>query len=56
MNYETGTELGGFAGEMIRALDSGVAISEAAARLAGEHAGLFDDLLGRMLLRALSVS
>ncbi|MHC4233690.1 MAG: tetratricopeptide repeat protein, partial [Planctomycetota bacterium] len=56
MTYETGTELGGFAGEMIRALDSGVATSEAAARVAGEHAGLFDDLLGRMLLRALSVS
>ncbi len=53
---DTGTDVGRFASEMIRGMESGEDVSEITARLAPKHAGLFDDLLGRMLLRALSVS
>ncbi len=53
---DTETDVGRFATEMIRGLESGEHVGELTARLALEHAGLFDDLLGRMLLRALSVS
>jgi hypothetical protein len=56
MTYDADTDVGRFASEMARALESSEDVSEVAARLAGEHAGLFEDLLGRMLLRALSLS
>ncbi|MCH7491958.1 MAG: hypothetical protein IID05_14840, partial [Gemmatimonadetes bacterium] len=46
------TDVGRFATEMIRAAESGADIGEVAERL-GTGSGLFDDLLGRMLLRAL---
>jgi tetratricopeptide (TPR) repeat protein len=50
---DTETEVGRFATEMIRALENGGDVGDTVRRLATEHSGLFDDLLGRMLLRAL---
>ncbi|NIN11722.1 MAG: DUF5107 domain-containing protein [Gemmatimonadales bacterium] len=50
------TDVGQFAGAMIRALESGEEIGELVARFASEHPGLFDGLIGRMLIRALSLS
>ncbi|UCC82177.1 MAG: DUF5107 domain-containing protein [Gemmatimonadota bacterium] len=50
------TEIGRFANEMIRGLENGETLGQLTAGLAREHAGLFDDLLGQILLRALSVS
>ena len=41
---------------LIRALENGTDVHEATARLAGEHPALFDDLVGRMLLRPLALS
>ena len=46
------TDVGRFATEIIRAAESGGDVGEVAERL-GTDSGLFDDLLGRMLLRAL---
>ena len=45
------TDVGSFATEMIRAVESGGDVGEVAERF-GTDSGLFDDLLGRMLLRA----
>jgi tetratricopeptide (TPR) repeat protein len=50
------TDVGRFAGELIRAVESGEDVGQLSTRLALEHAGLFDDLNGRLLLRALSLS
>jgi hypothetical protein len=56
MRYDTDTDVGRFASELVSGLESGQDISEATARLDSEHAGVFDDIVGRMLLRALRVS
>ena len=56
ITYDTDTDIGLFASEMIGAVESGESIRDVTARLAPEHAGLYDDLLGGMLLRALSRS
>ncbi len=50
----TATDVGRFATEMIQAMESGGDVREVTLRLAAEHSGLFDDLLGRMLRRALT--
>jgi hypothetical protein len=50
----TATDVGRFATELIRAIADGMDVREMAQRLGVEHPGLFDDLHGRMLLRALS--
>ena len=52
---DTDTDVGRFATKMIRAVENGSDVREVTERLATEHSGLFDDLLGRMLLRALTV-
>jgi tetratricopeptide (TPR) repeat protein len=51
---DTETDVGRFGEELIRAMEGGEDPSEASMRLAAEHSGLFEDLLGRMLLRALA--
>jgi hypothetical protein len=56
MKYDTDTEVGLLASELVRAVQSGHDISEVTARLATEPAGVFDDIVGRMLLRALGAS
>ena len=53
---DTETAVGRFGVALIRALENGTDVHEATARLAGEHPALFDDLLGRMLLRTLALS
>ena len=53
---DTETAVGRFGVALIRALENGTDVQEATARLAGEHPALFDDLLGRMLLRTLALS
>jgi len=50
------TRVGQCANEMIRNLETGAEIGELIPRLAVEYDDLFDDLLGRMILRALSLS
>ncbi len=50
---DTESDVGRFGEELIRAMEGGEDPSEASMRLAAEHSGLFEDLLGRMLLRAL---
>jgi thioredoxin-like negative regulator of GroEL len=50
------TDVGRFAGELIRAVERGEYVGELSTRLAPEHPGLFGDLNGLMLLRALSLS
>jgi tetratricopeptide (TPR) repeat protein len=50
---DTGTAVGRFASGLIRAMENGEDVGEVVARLALEHSTLFDDLEGRMLLRAL---
>jgi predicted negative regulator of RcsB-dependent stress response len=50
------TQVGRFANELIGNLEAGAAVGELAERFAFEYADLFDDLLGRMILRALSIS
>ncbi len=53
---DTDTDVGRFAVELIRSLESGENVGELASRLAREHASPFDDLVGRTLLRALSLT
>jgi hypothetical protein len=50
------SDVGRFAGELIRAVERGEYVGELSTRLALEHPGLFGDLNGLMLLRALSLS
>jgi predicted Zn-dependent protease len=47
------TDIGRLGGEMIGAVESGDFMSEAMTRLATDYSELFDDLLGRMLLKTL---
>ena len=53
---DTGSDVGRFAMEVISAVESGSDVNDVIVRLASRRAGLFDDLLGRMVLRALVVS
>ena len=50
------SDTGQLAGEMIRAMERGETVHDAVRRPAAEHPALFDDLTGRMLLRALAVT
>ncbi|MCZ6915644.1 MAG: DUF5107 domain-containing protein [Gemmatimonadetes bacterium] len=50
------TDIGRFAAEMTRAVKNGSEVSQVAARLAAAYPDLFEDLLGRMLLRTLTLS
>ncbi|MGD2218160.1 MAG: hypothetical protein PVJ64_15490, partial [Gemmatimonadales bacterium] len=50
------TEVGRLAGQLIRGMESGEDVGVLTARLARQHVGLFDDLLGRTLRRALSLA
>jgi tetratricopeptide (TPR) repeat protein len=52
---DTETDVGRLGSEMIRILETGGDLSQISARLAAEHSALFDDLLGRMLVRALTL-
>jgi tetratricopeptide (TPR) repeat protein len=50
------SDVGQLAGEMISTVEGGGDVRTMVTRLAAKHAGLFDDLTGRMLLRALAVT
>jgi len=52
---DTETAVGRFAGDMVQAVAGGEDASAAATRLAAVHPGLFNDLLGQMMLRALVI-
>jgi hypothetical protein len=56
LTFNEDTEVGMFAVELLRAMERGEEMREAILRLAAEHASLFEDLDGRLLLRALSLS
>ena len=56
LTYDSDTEVGAFAAEMIRAIEDGEDMRETTLRLAAEYAGLFDGLDGRLLLRTLSIT
>jgi len=50
---DTETEVGRLGGEMIRAIETGGDLIATVSRLSADHSGLFADLSGRTLLRAL---
>ena len=56
LSFNEETDVGTFAAELIRAIERGEDVGDVTSRLAAEHAGLFDGLDGRLLLRALSIS
>ena len=56
MAFDTDTELGQFASELIRVLESDGDLDAAITGLAVEHAELFEDLTGSLLLRALTIA
>jgi tetratricopeptide (TPR) repeat protein len=49
------SDIGRFGGALARGLEGGEDVRELTTHLGREHAGLFDDLIGRALLRALSL-
>ncbi|MFQ5705055.1 MAG: DUF5107 domain-containing protein [Gemmatimonadales bacterium] len=56
LTYDSATDVGIFATELIRAVEREEDMRRAIQQLSADHAGLFHDLGGRLLLRALLVS